>query len=143
MHPEVAKLLVCSGYCQLLDAIWTQQILDINNGCTNLKDASLAPKINASLREPPHLSKVKDLIEDLINDYTNLQPSASAVLGKIFHAGQDLLLLGVLNSFVARLYKFSGVENMSSLSRDQRSWVELLIETNGDTNRFPNSLLMV
>lgn len=142
-HPKVAKSLLCSGYSQLLDAIWTQQILDINNGHTSLKDASIAPRLNASFREPLYLATVKDLIEDLINDDTNTQTSVYGVLGKIFHAGQDLLLLGSLNTFIARLYKYFGVEYMSDLSRDQRSWVALLIETNGDVNRFPNSLLMV
>eukprot|EP00984_Skeletonema_dohrnii_P023177 scaffold12252_cov133-Skeletonema_dohrnii-CCMP3373.AAC.3 len=143
-HPEAANSLLFSGYSQLLDAMWTQQILDINNGYTSLKDASIAPRLSNASFGNPSLSTVKDLIDDLITDDTNMHSYASSILDKIFHAGQDLLLLGTLNSSIARLYaKYSVVENMSSLSREQRSWVALLIETNGDTNRFPNSLLMV
>jgi len=144
-HPQFADSLLLSGYSQLLDAMWTQQIIDINNGHMSLKDASIAPRVsNAAFQEPPSLSTVKDLIDDLVTDDTTIHSYASSILDKIFHAGQDLLLLGTLNSYIARLYaKYSVVENMSSLSREQRSWVALLIETNGDTNRFPNSLLLV
>ena len=46
------RLQICS-YAQvtLLDGMLTKQILDINDGCTNLKDASLSSGVNECIFE--------------------------------------------------------------------------------------------
>lgn len=97
----------------------------------------VAPRLNASFREPPSLSI--HLINDDDETITQTQTSGHAILGQTFHAGQDLLLLRTLNGSIAKLYKYFGIEYMmSNLIRDQHSWVALLLltESNGDVNSF-------
>lgn len=146
-HPEVSSSLLYSGCSQLLDAMWTQQIYCIISGHTSLENASIAQTLSSTSSffsdQPPSLDEVKGLIDGMMNDNTNMWPTAPSIVVKIFQAGQDLLLLGTLNSYVARLYNEFSVPTLPSLSSDQRSWATLLIETNGRTNEFPNSLLMV
>jgi hypothetical protein len=81
-------------------------------------------------------------LDALISDDQPLREKA-AVVQLIFQAGLDLLLAGY-NNKVASLYRryqplFARWE---SLSEDNRSKINILVESEGRENRFPNHLLL-
>lgn len=145
-HPKVAENLRVSGYAQLLEAKWTQQIIAVAQGWTSLKDAATTKNSCSvvELKPTPSVSKVKALVNGLISDTTTMRYPNSDIALNIFHAGQDLLLGGEFDEDVAQLYEryWDGLLILRDLGEEERTWIAALIESKGQDNRFPNHLMV-
>jgi hypothetical protein len=137
-HLHVQALLAESCLAQLKHAIWLRQISSIVHGVSDLKDVARNLKWSTKISSTATLDETLDA---LISDDQPLREKASFA-HLIFHAGLDLLLAGY-NKKVASLYRryqplFARWEG---ISEDNRSNINLLVESEGRENRFPNHLL--
>jgi Zn-finger protein len=138
-HMRTQALLAESSLAQLKHAIWLRQISSIVHGVSELQDVARDLEWGSQISSTATLDGTLDA---LISDDQPLREKA-AVVQLIFQAGLDLLLAGY-NNKVASLYRryqplFARWE---SLSEDNRSKINILVESEGRENRFPNHLLL-
>jgi len=140
---QLAGILRTSAVCQLQHILWVQRSVSVVQGSVTLTDAaaSLEGKSMYQVTLSPEVGEVETILDMLVNGERPLHDN-TVVAHHVFSAGLDLALAGHAD-LAAKLYtRYRHVlSRWKTLSAENRQNIDLLVESNGQDNRFENHLL--